>query len=118
MEVLFSQYNHSVSTLKFLNFSSGVCVLALICYRLYVIIDCMKRSPEEFPSVVDRVIWVGLAGFVPLGIGAYLYHVVLLRKPLQWFFLIPIGVLFLNFLYVMEKVWSFSQFPWSDLLKI
>ena len=94
------------------------CVFVLLCYRLYVIIDCMRRSPSEFPAPYDRIIWVGLAALIPLGIGAYLYHVVLLRRPLQWFFTIPFSIVILCMGFVLLKIWPMSTKFSFDFLGI
>jgi hypothetical protein len=81
------------------------CALLLLGYRLYVIIDCMRRDPAEFPAAVDRAVWVGLAALVPLGIGAYLYHCVFRREPKQWLFIVPLGcqLLVSGFLFLQVK---------------
>ncbi|HCN31497.1 MAG TPA: hypothetical protein DIT64_22910 [Verrucomicrobiales bacterium] len=91
---------------------AAFCVFVLVCYRLHVIVDCMRRPPSEFPTPTDRIVWTVLAAFVPLGIGAYLYHVVALRRPLQWFFLVPFGIIVAVAGYLAVKMWPMSaNFP-------
>ena len=91
-----------------LTIMSGFCVFVLLCYRLHVIVDCMRRPPSEFPAASDRIVWTGLAALIPLGIGAYLYHVVLLRRPLQWFFITPFSIILLTTGYLLVKIWPMS----------
>lgn len=97
---------------------SGFCVFVLLCYRLYVIVDCMRRSPAEFPAPSDRIVWTGLAVLVPLGIGAYLYHVVFLRRPFQWFFITPFSIIVFTSGYLLVKIWPMGTKVSFDFLGV
>lgn len=72
---------------------SLACVSVLYLYRIITVIRCMRAPLTEFITPIDRLIWVGLSMFVPLGIGAYLFDVTVKRFYINPFFLIPIGYL-------------------------
>ena len=84
-----SMLGMDIGTMRAMTVIAGISTLVLYLYRIHSIIHCMGRDPGEFPSQVDRVVWCGLAAFMPLGIGAYLYDLVSRRNPFQLFFLIP-----------------------------
>lgn len=69
------------------------CVGVLYLYRLITVIRCMRAPLTDFLTPIDRLIWVGLAMFVPLGIGAYLFDVTVKRFYINPLFLVPIGFL-------------------------
>lgn len=71
----------------------------LYVYRLSVIIRCMATKADFFKAPIDRLIWVALALLVPLGIGAYLYDLVQVRKPWKPSFLLPFGVIAFCFVF-------------------
>ena len=102
------------TTFKCLFVMGWLCVAVLIIYRVWTVIDCMRRNPKEFPADVDRAVWVILSAFVPLGIGAFLYHLVFLNRPRQWFFIVPFLILLLSIVYLMFKLWpSMSKFDFD-----
>ena len=94
-----------VSTMRMMATIAGISTLVLYVYRLHAIIHCMSRAPGEFPSPVDRVVWCGLSGFMPLGIGAFLYHAVSSRSILTLMFFIPFLGVAIPASYMLIKVW-------------
>ncbi|WP_411825417.1 hypothetical protein [Luteolibacter sp. AS25] len=94
--------------MRFLSGVAAICTFALYIYRLYTVIHCMSRHPDDFPSHVDRVVWSVLAVIVPLGIGAYLYDLGSRKNPIQLMFLVPFTGVVLSVGYVMLKIWPRS----------
>ncbi len=94
-----------IATMRLMTAIAGVSTLVLYVYRLHAIIHCMMRSPSDFPSPVDRVVWCGLSGFMPLGIGAFLYHAVSSRSILTLLYFIPFLGVAIPAVYMLLKVW-------------
>lgn len=97
-----------VSTMRLMTAIAGVSTLVLYVYRLHAIIHCMSRPPSDFPSPVDRVVWSGLSAFMPLGIGALLYHAVSSRSMLTLVYFIPFFGVTVPAVYMLLKVWPNS----------
>lgn len=75
-------------TLRILTVVCAIAVGLLYLYRLRTVVHCMRQPVGEFPAATDRIIWVGLAMLIPLGLGAVLYDIVRHgRIPLR--FIIP-----------------------------
>lgn len=94
-----------VGMMRFMTAIAAISTLALYLYRIHAIVHCMRRAPGEFPAQVDRVIWCGLSGFMPLGIGAYLYHSLSSKSQLQFLFFFPLAGVILPALYMLLKLW-------------
>ena len=90
---------------------SAIAVGVLYLYRLMTVVHCMRRPAEEFPATIDRAIWVGLAMFIPLGLGAVLYDIVR-RGRFPLLFIIPfltVGICSLwVFIPVLQRATKFS----------
>jgi hypothetical protein len=93
-----------VSTMRLMIAIAGVSMLVLYLYRLYAIIHCMSRVPSDFPSPVDRAVWSGLSAFMPLGIGALLYHAVSSKSMLALVYFIPFFGVSVPAVYMLLKV--------------
>ena len=108
----------SLDTMRMITGITAICTSALFIYRIFTVIHCMSRHPDDFPSHVDRVVWPILAMLVPLGIGAYLYDVVSRRNPLQLMFLVPFAGVAISFGFVIMKIWPRSTNFTFDFLGI
>ena len=97
-----------IGTMRLMTAVAGISTLVLYLYRIHAIIHCMGRAPSSFPTPVDRIVWCGLAGFMPLGIGAFLYHLVSSRSPLQFLFFIPFIGVAIPAIYMILKIWPNS----------
>lgn len=98
----------SLDTMRMLTGVAAICTSALYIYRVYTVVHCMCRHPDDFPSHVDRGVWAILAMIVPLGIGAYLYDIVSRRNPFQLMFLVPFTGVALSFGLVITMIWPRS----------
>lgn len=94
-----------ITTMRLMTAIAGVSTLILYVYRLHAIIHCMNRAPGDFPSPVDRVVWCGLSAFMPLGIGALLYHAVSSRSMLTLVYFIPFLGVSVPACFMLMKVW-------------
>ena len=80
-------------SLRIITVVYGAVFITLCAYRLYTVIRCLRRPVANFQAPTDRVIYVALAVFVPLGFGAWIFDVVENRKNFPLFFVIPFLVL-------------------------
>jgi len=94
-----------LSAMRLMTAIAGISTLVLYLYRLHAIVHCMRREPNDFPSPVDRVVWCGLSGFIPLGIGAFLYHAVSSRSMWTLFYVIPFCGVTIPVGYMFMKIW-------------
>lgn len=79
----------NLKQLRYVWMSCMGAVGVLYLYRLVTIVRCMRAPLDTFKTPFDRLIWVGLAIMVPLGLGAYLYDIVQARRPLRLMFILP-----------------------------
>jgi len=100
--------NFDIGTMRLMTAVAGISTLVLYLYQFHAIYHCMCRAPCDFPTPVDRVVWCGLSGFMPLGIGAYLYHLVSSRSPLHLLFFIPFLGVVIPAIYMLLKIWPNS----------
>ena len=70
---------------------TAVSLAAIYLFRLYTIWHCMSQRLEFFVAPIDRAIWVALAFFVPLGLGAFLFHLQHKNFKIVLLFLVPFG---------------------------
>lgn len=105
-DLMFEQMlGFDIGTMRLMTAIAAVSTLILYLYRLHAIIHCMSRAPSEFPSPVDRVVWCGLSGFMPLGVGAFLYHAVSSKSLLAFLFFIPFLGVAIPASYMLLKIW-------------
>ncbi len=97
-----------IAAMRSLTIIAGISTLILYLYRIHAIIHCMRRSPGDFPTPVDRMVWCGLSAFMPLGIGAFLYHLVSSRSLLTFLFFIPFFGAAIPAIYMLVKIWPHS----------
>ena len=97
-----------IGAMRLMTAIAGISTLILYVYRIHAIIHCMCRIPSDFPTPVDRVVWCGLSGLMPLGIGAFLYHLVSSRSLLTFLFFVPFFGVAIPAIYMLVKIWPHS----------
>ena len=105
-----------ITTARILTTICAVGVAILYLYRLLTVVHCMRRPPTDFPAPTDRLIWVGLAMFVPLGLGAWVYDLVRRGRSFPLLFIIPFATVTGCFLWITIPVWQrATQFSFDFL---
>ena len=107
-----------IGMMRTLTAAAGLCTIVLLVFRFRVVLECMRRPLSDFVTPIDRLIWVGLAALIPLGVGAYAFHLVVTRRPFQWFFIIPFATIVASAGYMFFKVWPMSSKFSFDFLGI
>lgn len=70
------------------NYLSGLLILAGIVFTIFMLIDCLKRRPDQFPHPLseggryDKIIWA-----VAMALSLSLYFV----GPIVYFFVVFLG---------------------------
>lgn len=95
-----------LTTARTLVLVSGIGVMLLYLYRLLTVIHCMSQPVAQFSAAIDRLIWVGLAIFVPLGLGAWVYDVVHRGRFFPLLFIVPFAAVAVCFFWFMIPVWQ------------
>ena len=95
-----------ITTARVLTTICALGVTILYLYRLLTVVHCMRQPAADFPAPTDRLIWVALAMFVPLGLGAWVYDHVRRGRSFSLLFVVPFSAVAISFLLFTVPVWQ------------